>query len=38
MVNTKLSVVGVIYKVSDVKAVLNEEGKKFGITIEVNFN
>lgn len=38
MVNTKLSVVGVIYKVSEVKAVLNEEGKKFGITIEVNFN
>jgi hypothetical protein len=38
MVNTKLSVVGVIYKVSEVKTVLNEEGKKFGITIEVNFN
>ncbi|MFY7994495.1 MAG: hypothetical protein ACOVP4_14450 [Bacteriovoracaceae bacterium] len=38
MLNTKLSVVGVIYRVSEVKAVLNEEGKKFGITIEVGFN
>lgn len=38
MVNTKLSVVGVIYKISEVKALLNEEGKKFGITIEVAFN
>lgn len=38
MVNTKLSVVGVIYKVSEVKALLNEEGKKFSIMIEVNFN
>lgn len=38
MVNTKLSVVGVIYKVSEVKALLNEEGKKFNIMIEVNFN
>lgn len=38
MLNTKLSVVGVIYKVSEVKAVLNEEGQKFGITIEVGFN
>lgn len=34
MVNTKVSVVGVIYTVPEVKAILEEEGKKFGITIE----
>lgn len=38
MLNTKVSVVGVIYSVAEVKALLQEEGKKFGIDIEVNFN
>ena len=38
MMNTKVSVVGVIYVPTVVKALLVEEGKKFGIEIEVNFN
>ena len=37
-INTKLSVIGVIFMPATVKAVLNEEGKKFGIAIEVNFD
>ncbi len=37
MINTKVSVVGVIYTVSEVKNILTEEGQKFGITIEVPF-
>jgi hypothetical protein len=37
MINTKVSVVGVIYTVTEVKNILLEEGKKFGITIEVTF-
>ena len=37
MINTKVSVVGVIYTVSEVKNILVEEGQKFGITIEVTF-
>jgi len=37
MINTKVSVVGVIYTVADVRNLLNEEGKKFGIPIEVTF-
>jgi len=37
MINTKVSVVGVIYTVTEVKNILMEEGKKFGITIEVTF-
>ncbi|HXH74899.1 MAG TPA: hypothetical protein VNJ08_08035 [Bacteriovoracaceae bacterium] len=35
VINTKVSVVGVIFKVNVVKDILNEEGKKFGIGIEV---
>lgn len=38
LLNTKVSVVGLIYSVADVKALLLSEGKKFGIEIEVNFN
>lgn len=38
MINTKVSVVGVLYTIPEVKAVLGEEGKKFGIDIEVVFN
>jgi hypothetical protein len=38
MINTKVSVVGVIYTISEVKNLLLEEGKKFGIEIEVKFN
>ncbi len=37
MINTKVSVVGVIYTITEVKNILLEEGKKFGITIEVTF-
>ena len=38
LLNTKVSVVGLIYPAADVKALLQQEGKKFGIDIEVNFN
>ena len=37
MLNTKVSVVGVVYSVQEVKTLLVEEGKKFGIDIEVTF-
>lgn len=37
MINTKVSIVGVIFTVAEVKALMEEEGKKYGITIEVNF-
>lgn len=37
MINTKVSVVGVVYTVQEVKTILAEEGKKFGIDIEVTF-
>lgn len=36
VMSTKVSVVGVIYTKAEVKALLLEEGKKFGIEIEVN--
>lgn len=38
MMSTKVSVVGVVYPAQVVKAMLQEEGKKFGIDVEVNFN
>ncbi len=38
MINTKVSVVGVIYSASEVKSILTEYGKKYAIDIEVNFN
>lgn len=37
MLNTKVSVVGVVYSIQEVKTLLAEEGKKFGIEIEVSF-
>jgi hypothetical protein len=37
MMNTKVSVVGVIYPASVVKKMLQEEARKFGIEIEVIF-
>jgi hypothetical protein len=37
MMNTKVSVLGVVYPGPVVKAMLLEEGKKFGIEIEVVF-
>ncbi len=36
VMNTKVSVVGIVYPRPLVKAMLTEEGKKFGIEIEVN--
>lgn len=38
MMSTKVSVVGLVYPVQVVKNLLAEEGKKFGIEIEINFN
>jgi hypothetical protein len=38
MMSTKVSVVGVVYPVPVVKKMLQDEGKKFGIEIEVVFN
>ncbi len=38
MMNTKVSVVGVIYRIAEVKELLDQEGKKFGITIELSPN
>lgn len=38
MMSTKVSVVGVIYPASVVKKLLEEEGKKFGIQIDVVFH
>lgn len=34
MMSTKVSVIGVVFKQADVKKILLEEGKKFGIEIE----
>ena len=38
MLNTKVSVVNLIYSAQEVKSLLKEEGKKFGVEIEVVFN
>ena len=38
VMKTKVSVVGIVYPVPIVRAMLNEEAKKFGIEIEVAFN
>lgn len=38
VLNTKVSVVGVVYSVAKVKAILEEEGKKFGIPVEITLN
>lgn len=34
VINTKVSVVGVVYKADEVLKILEEEGKKFGIGIQ----
>jgi predicted RNA-binding protein with PIN domain len=38
MLNTKVSVVNLIYTAAEVKALLKEEGQKYGVEIEVVFN
>lgn len=38
MMSTKVSVVGIVYPAATVKKLLTEEGKKFGIEIELNLN
>lgn len=38
MMSTKVSVVGIVYPAATVKNLLKEEGKKFGIEIELNLN
>lgn len=38
MMSTKVSVVGIVYPPATVKNLLKEEGKKFGIEIELNLN
>lgn len=38
MMSTKVSVVGVVYPAQIVKKLLEEEGKKFGIQIDVVFH
>jgi hypothetical protein len=37
LVNTRVSVIGLVYSISEIKSVLEKQGKKFGITIEVYF-
>lgn len=37
-INTRVSVVGSVYTVPEVRQMLNDEGAKFNIQIEVNFN
>lgn len=36
MMSTKVSVVGIVYPPATVKSILQQEGKKFGIDIEMN--
>jgi hypothetical protein len=38
MMSTKVSVVGIVYPPATVKVILQQEGKKFGIDIEMNLN
>lgn len=38
IMNTKISVVPVLYSVALVKQILKEEGKNFGLEIQVTFN
>ena len=37
-VNTKVSMIGVIFTKDEIKTVLHEEAKKYGLEVEVNFN
>jgi hypothetical protein len=38
ILNTKVSVINIIYSVQEVKTLLKEEGKKYGIEVDVTFN
>lgn len=38
LVNTKVSVINLMYSPQEVKKLLKEEGQKFGIDVEVNFS
>jgi hypothetical protein len=38
MISTKVSVVGIIYSVTEVKAIMQEEGRRFGLEVELSFN
>lgn len=38
LMSTKVSVVGIVFKVDEIKQMLHDESKKFGIEIDVNFN
>lgn len=38
MLNTKVSVVNLVYSIQEVRGMLKEEGKKYNIEIEVVFN
>ena len=37
MLTTKVTVLGSVYSIQEVNTILQEEGKKFGIDIKVNF-
>lgn len=38
IMKTKVSVVGIMYSIAQVRTILEEEAKKFGISVEVKFN
>ena len=38
IMNTKVSVIGLVYTPEEVKKILKEEGRKYGIEVEVKFN
>jgi hypothetical protein len=38
IVNTKVSVINLIYSAQEVKTMLKQEADKYGINVEVNFN
>lgn len=38
MLNTKVSVVNLVYSIQEVRSMLKEEGKKYNIEVEVVFN
>jgi len=37
-INTKVTVIGVVYTVREIRTLLEEEGKRLGIAIELTFN
>lgn len=38
LLNTKVSLINLVYSADEVKKMLTDEGKKFGIDVEVQFN